>query len=317
MRPLPGLQGGRAVLGAALVGLGSGPRRRERPRRAVDLIALAEREGAARGARPTVAVRRIRLHWRALTAIPGMPMLGAAMGAGHEPQMELTAEQEAFVRHQRGAAVLHAPVGTGKTLCLAERAAIAIRRGAPASRILCVTFTNLAAEQMRKRSRPGAARRGRASRSARSTRCAPGSCAPRPRPPASRRTGRTAGLEIDTSLCVLPVTTRFGVRAPRGVPLRGRGRGQLFHPVGRPDTQDAEDHASAGCSPGAPGKLPRVPSLRCTGRAASVQTAYPAARCASRASAAPAASASLRLWVRGWPSMATMASFSLARVIPT
>ena len=46
---------------------------------------------------------------------------------------------------------MHAPVGMGKTLCLAERAAVAIQRGMAPSRILCVTFTNLAAWQMRER----------------------------------------------------------------------------------------------------------------------------------------------------------------------
>lgn len=79
-------------------------------------------------------------------------MLGTSLATGSDDRrMVLTAEQEAFVRHQQGPAILHAPVGTGKTLCLAERAAVAIRRGVPASRILCVTFTNLASEQMGKR----------------------------------------------------------------------------------------------------------------------------------------------------------------------
>lgn len=65
-------------------------------------------------------------------------------------QIVLAPKQQAFVQFQQGAAILHAPVGTGKTLCLAERAARAIQGGTVASRTLCVTFTNLAAAQMRK-----------------------------------------------------------------------------------------------------------------------------------------------------------------------
>lgn len=59
--------------------------------------------------------------------------------------------QRKFVQFQEGCAVLHAPVGTGKTLALAERAAEAIRRGVEPSRILCLTFTNRAAEELRQR----------------------------------------------------------------------------------------------------------------------------------------------------------------------
>lgn len=59
--------------------------------------------------------------------------------------------QQAFVDHIRGAALLHAPVGTGKTMCLATRAAQAIRSGFDPGRILCLTFTNRAAEELRQR----------------------------------------------------------------------------------------------------------------------------------------------------------------------
>ncbi|MGE5592703.1 MAG: 3'-5' exonuclease [Betaproteobacteria bacterium] len=65
--------------------------------------------------------------------------------------VELDEEQRAFVEFQEGCAVLHAPVGTGKTLALAERAAEAIRRGVEPSRILCLTFTNRAADELRQR----------------------------------------------------------------------------------------------------------------------------------------------------------------------
>lgn len=64
---------------------------------------------------------------------------------------ELNAEQRAFVEYLNGSAVLHASVGTGKTLALAERAARAIQQGVEPGRILCVTFTNRAAEEMRQR----------------------------------------------------------------------------------------------------------------------------------------------------------------------
>lgn len=63
----------------------------------------------------------------------------------------LTPRQQEFVDFQEGCALLHAPVGTGKTRALAERAAKAIRRGVPPDRILCVTFTNRAAAEMRQR----------------------------------------------------------------------------------------------------------------------------------------------------------------------
>ena len=60
-------------------------------------------------------------------------------------------EQRAFIDFMEGAALLHAPVGTGKTRSLADRAAAAIQRGVPADRILCLTFTNRAAQELRDR----------------------------------------------------------------------------------------------------------------------------------------------------------------------
>jgi DNA helicase-2/ATP-dependent DNA helicase PcrA len=63
----------------------------------------------------------------------------------------LDSEQRAFVDHYHRSAMLHAPVGTGKTLVLAERAAKAICHGVDPRRILCVTFTNRAAEELRQR----------------------------------------------------------------------------------------------------------------------------------------------------------------------
>jgi DNA helicase-2/ATP-dependent DNA helicase PcrA len=68
-----------------------------------------------------------------------------------DDRVSLTPQQQAFVDFQEGCALLHAPVGTGKTRALAERTAQAIRRGVSPERILCVTFTNRAAEEMRQR----------------------------------------------------------------------------------------------------------------------------------------------------------------------
>ncbi|NMB46578.1 MAG: UvrD-helicase domain-containing protein [Firmicutes bacterium] len=63
----------------------------------------------------------------------------------------LTQEQKEFVDFQSGCAILHAPVGSGKTQSIAERAAMAISRGVPPSEILCLTFTNRAAREMKDR----------------------------------------------------------------------------------------------------------------------------------------------------------------------
>ncbi len=65
----------------------------------------------------------------------------------------LTPAQRRAVSSLRGPVLLQAPVGTGKTLTLAERAAHAVAQGVPAHRILCVTFTNRAAEELRERVR--------------------------------------------------------------------------------------------------------------------------------------------------------------------
>lgn len=73
------------------------------------------------------------------------------MTRGDSDDPRLNDRQREFIGFQEGCAVLHAPVGTGKTLALAERAAEAIRRGVPPSRILCLTFTNRAADELRQR----------------------------------------------------------------------------------------------------------------------------------------------------------------------
>lgn len=76
---------------------------------------------------------------------------GPARAAAIEPAPQLDADQLAFVQFQQGCALLQAPVGTGKTLVLAERAAEALRRGTEPSGMLCVTFTNRAADELRHR----------------------------------------------------------------------------------------------------------------------------------------------------------------------
>jgi DNA helicase-2/ATP-dependent DNA helicase PcrA len=63
----------------------------------------------------------------------------------------LDSRQLEFIKYQQGCAVLHAPVGTGKTLVLAIRASEAIQSGVDPSKILCVTFTNRAADELRQR----------------------------------------------------------------------------------------------------------------------------------------------------------------------
>ena len=53
-----------------------------------------------------------------------------------------------IAEHLDGGLLILAPVGTGKTLTLAERAANAIASGIAPNRILCLTFTNRAAKEM-------------------------------------------------------------------------------------------------------------------------------------------------------------------------
>lgn len=65
--------------------------------------------------------------------------------------IELNDHQRAIIDHIDGSLLILAPVGTGKTLVLAERAANAIREGIDPHRILCMTFTNRAAKEMQER----------------------------------------------------------------------------------------------------------------------------------------------------------------------
>jgi DNA helicase II / ATP-dependent DNA helicase PcrA len=75
------------------------------------------------------------------------------MTAQQQAMPELNDEQRRIVERIDGALLVLAPVGTGKTRVLAERALYAIQQGVPAGRVLCLTFTNRAAEQMRQRLR--------------------------------------------------------------------------------------------------------------------------------------------------------------------
>lgn len=63
----------------------------------------------------------------------------------------LSPEQRAIVEHLDGAVLALAPAGTGKTTVLTERVARALDAGVLPERILCVTFTNRAARELRTR----------------------------------------------------------------------------------------------------------------------------------------------------------------------
>ena len=65
--------------------------------------------------------------------------------------MRLNPEQKAVVEHIFGPAIVLAPAGSGKTALLARRVEGALAQGVSAKDILCLTFTNLAARQLRAR----------------------------------------------------------------------------------------------------------------------------------------------------------------------
>jgi len=64
---------------------------------------------------------------------------------------ELTPEQVSAVKHRTGSALVIATAGSGKTRSLTRRVAYLIARGENPARIMAVTFTNKAADEMRKR----------------------------------------------------------------------------------------------------------------------------------------------------------------------
>jgi ATP-dependent DNA helicase UvrD/PcrA len=67
------------------------------------------------------------------------------------PPDELNEQQRQAVEHLHGALLVLAPVGTGKTTVIAHRAAHAVRAGIDPHHILCLSFTNRAAREMRER----------------------------------------------------------------------------------------------------------------------------------------------------------------------
>lgn len=66
-------------------------------------------------------------------------------------ELKPTKEQQKFINAWDKNVLLQAGVGTGKTFSLAKRVAKAIENGINPDKILCVTFTNRAAEEMRAR----------------------------------------------------------------------------------------------------------------------------------------------------------------------
>nr|MDQ2874742.1 UvrD-helicase domain-containing protein [Actinomycetota bacterium] len=66
----------------------------------------------------------------------------------------LNDEQRAAAAHQGGPLLILAGAGTGKTRTLVARAAWLREQGVPASRILLLTFTRRAADDMLARARP-------------------------------------------------------------------------------------------------------------------------------------------------------------------
>ncbi|MFN0073573.1 MAG: 3'-5' exonuclease [Chloroflexota bacterium] len=65
--------------------------------------------------------------------------------------MDTADPQARIINHHLGALLVLAPVGTGKTYALIERIAAIIAAGADPRRMLCLTFTNRAAEEVRER----------------------------------------------------------------------------------------------------------------------------------------------------------------------
>src|SRR5262249_39644942 len=65
--------------------------------------------------------------------------------------LELNDRQREAAEHVRGPLLVLAPVGTGKTTVIAHRAARASERGIAPATILCLSFTNRAAREMRER----------------------------------------------------------------------------------------------------------------------------------------------------------------------
>ncbi len=67
--------------------------------------------------------------------------------------MEFNKEQLDIINSLKGAYLVSAPVGTGKTTILTERVIKALKKGFKPEEVLCLTFTNRAAEEMTSRIR--------------------------------------------------------------------------------------------------------------------------------------------------------------------
>ena len=65
--------------------------------------------------------------------------------------MDLNSQQQEVVEHVHGPLLVLAPMGTGKTLVIARRAARAVQEGLDPDSLLCLSFTNRAAREMRER----------------------------------------------------------------------------------------------------------------------------------------------------------------------
>ncbi len=70
-----------------------------------------------------------------------------------QQKMELTQEQKQIIESTTGPLLIFAPAGTGKTSIMALRAQRALDEGIAPERILCITFTNRAAREIRYRMR--------------------------------------------------------------------------------------------------------------------------------------------------------------------